>query len=202
MVKHKREGFEFLESETEIYNLLIKEQNNDNPILGLYTIDLINDSYMTRDSLEANTIYVVRDETSSDKIPTTFTGEGYNVKVQIILTCSNYDTIRASALLKTTVKTIRQVLAYESIDSYAHIDQIIPEYVEPGRLTEYRLELNCYEIDTLGRYNYDDLKVYLEVHADIQGEYPYTQIFPCCKKKNKPLPTWKNEIDEEEFGGG
>lgn len=199
----RKYGFEWLESDTEIYNLLIDKQERGDEILNLFSIQMMNDSYQNRDAEEVNRIYVIRDEMSSDSTPTNFDGDGYNTLVQIIISTSHYDIVKAQALLKTCVKTIDGYIQLEPIRKYCRIRNITPKYVEPGRLTEYRIELLCYEINEKNvspDFNENAL-LSLRIKADINGDYPIEKYYPVSKIRYNKI---KKPVIEDDFtfGGG
>lgn len=201
-----KEGYEFLESEIQIHNMLVRKQHEGDEILSLFNIQLVNEDYHNRDTaLDNNNIYIVRGDTLWDKSPTTFSGEGFNTKVYIVINTHTDGIIRASALLKSAVKSIRQYIEFESIKQYTRIYKIQPRYVEPGKLVEYIIELHCFEIDELGLYskNSKDIKFSLQINAKVTGEEEYHRIFPLQEKSE--LIQWDVEIpgkNEEEFAGG
>lgn len=201
-----KEGYEFLESEIQIHNMLVRKQHEGDEILSLFNIQLVNEDYHNRDTaLDNNNIYIVRGDTLRDNSPTTFSGEGFNTKVYIVINTHVEGIIRASALLKSAVKSIRQYIEFESIKQYTHIYKIQPRYVEPGKLVEYIIELHCFEIDELGLYskNSQDIKFSLQINARVTGEEEYHRIFPLQEKSE--LIMWDVDIPEtnkDEFAGG
>ena len=201
-----KEGYEFLESEIQIHNMLVRKQHEGDEILSLFNIQLVNEDYHNRDTaLDNNNIYIVRGDTLWDKSPTTFSGEGFISKVYIVINTHVDGIIRASALLKSVVKSIRQYIEFESIKQYTRIYKIQPRYVEPGKLVEYIIELHCFEIDELGLYskNSEDIKFSLQINARVTGEEEYRRIFPLQEKSE--LITWDVDIPEtieDEFAGG
>lgn len=205
-MKQQRMGFEFLESDTELYNILCHRQEMGDEILELFNIQLINDDYTQRDAEEVNTIYILRDEMTANQTSSTFTTDGYTVRIQLIISCSQYDTIKANALLKTTTRAINQILKLESLSAYCTINRIIPRYTEPGRLSEYRLELLAYELDETREYQSHKYKLNLLIHADImnKSKVAINKVYPVMPP-SKPLPyNIKEEkiIDEDNFTGG
>ncbi|RAP46435.1 MAG: hypothetical protein BZ136_07455 [Methanosphaera sp. rholeuAM74] len=206
----KHEGYEFLESEITIYNMLARRQREGDEILGLHNIQLICDDYKERDNLDVNNIYVVRGDTQWDKQPLTFSGEGYITKVYIVINVGAYDIVEASALLKSTVKSILQYLEFESLKQYTHVNKIQPRYTDPGILREYTIELDCIEIAELGLFSplSRDLRVDLQVRARVQGEEEFKKIFPPATQEAE-VYTWEEEDDNDgydndymEFAGG
>lgn len=205
---NNRKGFEFLESDTELYNLLITKQDEGDEILQIFNIQLINEDYTTRDTQEVNTIYILRDTSKSESMPTSFSGDGYITRIQCIISCSQYDTIKASALLKTTTKTINNYLKQEALTSYMKLDSITPHYSSPGRLSEYVLEFKAYEIN---EYKYisnlnKELKLNLCVSAEIIGtdKPSFHKVFPLHTVKSKKIKTnnMNKKLSDNEFVGG
>lgn len=203
-----KEGYEFLESEIEIHNMLVRKQHEGDEILSLFNISLVTEDYHKRDTaLDNNNIYVVRGDTTAERQPTTFSGDGFHTQVLIIINTHVDGIIRASALLKSAVKSIRQYIEFESLKPYTRIKKIQPRYVEPGKLIEYIIELQCIEIDELGIYskNSEDIKYSLQINARIKGEEEYHKIFP-IQPLSEIIPwdvdtnTNKNNINE--FAGG
>lgn len=201
-----KEGYEFLESEIILHNMLVKRQHEGDEILSLFNIQLVTEDYHNRDTaLDNNNIYIIRGDTLWDKSPLTFSGEGFNTKVYIVINTHVTGIVRASALLKSAVKSIRQYIEFEPIKEYTRIYKIQPRYVDPGKLVEYIIELHCFEIDELGIYskNSKDIKVSLQINARVTGEEEYRKIFP-LQEKSDIIP-WDNieeEPVENEFAGG
>lgn len=199
-------GYEFLESDTEIYNLLVRKQRAGDEILNLFSIQYINDNYAERDAEEVNTIYVLRDEMVNDDKITTFDGDGFTTKVQLIINTSQYNSIKASAILKTAVHTIKKYLELDVLRPYTRLNKVVPTYVNPGRLSQYRMELLCYEINELEEYSSHDYKTWLKIKAGITGENEgiFEELFP-IQQKSKLLPVpikHETKIKNDDFGGG
>lgn len=204
MVIKERDGYEFLESEIELYNMLVRRQHEEDEILSLFNIQLIDDDYKNRDNLDVNNIYVVRGDTDWNQTPITFEGEVFKTTVYIVINVSNYDIVRASALLKSAVKCISQYIEFEALAPYTHIRKIQPRYADPGRLHEYTIELECTEIDRLGFYSdfSRDIKLYLSINAKVEGEKEFKRLFPPTQIKSELLPLVEYEYDDNEFAGG
>lgn len=213
-VEHKRKGFEWLESDVEIMNLLLEKQEEGDEILGLFNIQFMDDSYLNEDMEEINRIYVIRDQTVSDGKPSSFEGDGYHCLVEIIIRTSNYNYIQAQQLLKTAVKCIDQHLKLSPLGKWVSIREIVPKYEKPGKLREYRLELKCYEIhetvphtDLCSR----DLRIDLCVQVGVEDSdielhkiYPYvnrTRMDKIQLHKSREENKCK-EIMKDRFGGG
>lgn len=206
-----RKGYEWLESDTEIYNLLIQKQQEGDQILNLFQIQFMDDSYTSEDMEEINRIYIVRDRMTTDGKPTTMEGDGYNTLVEIIIRTSNYNYIQAQQLLKTTVKCIDQHIKLSPLSKYCKINQVVPRYEKPGHLREYTLELLTYEINEKTAYPSicsNDLRVDLCVQIGIENtDKEWHKVYPDILRKGELIQlhqkqnTHKKE-DEIGFGGG
>ena len=208
-----KKGFEWLESDVEIFNLLIEKQSEGDEILNLFNIQFMDDSYLDEDMEEINRIYVVRDQTVSDGKPNNFDGEGYHCLVEIIIRTSNDDFIQAQQLLKSTVLCIDQHLEMNKLKGWCKIREIVPKYEKPGRLREYRLELLCYEIKERVLYSdlCEDIRVDLCVQVGIENtDKEWHKLYPDIgrlqKMKQIQLHDRREEDDKDlcriNFGGG
>lgn len=198
-LKPNRKGFEFLESDTEIYNALIDAYVEYPHIIGRFNIQLMNQNYMDTEKQDVNNLYVVRmDSTLSEA---GFNFDVYNTKIQIVLYISQYDTERGLAFLKTTIRAIKQVLSYEPFYAYTTLDKISPEYSAPGRLTGAVLELTCREVDDLIIRDDSQLCVGLKLKAHIQETQDFEYLFPPTNCPEK-LPVEKMWRDDNDFAGG
>lgn len=206
----EKKGYEWLESDVEIMNLLLEKQAEGDEILKLFNIQFMDDSYLNEDMEEINRIYVIRDQMISDGQPTSFDGEGYHTLVEIIIRTSNEDYIQAQQLLKSAVLCIDRILEMDRIRGYCKIREVVPKYDKPGKLREYRLELLCYEIKERTSYSElsKDLRIDLCVQVGIENsDKEWHKIYPDIKRKMKPVKLHEKEKNEKEikengFGGG
>lgn len=212
--EQERKGFEWLESDVEIMNLLLEKQGEGDEILNLFNIQFMDDSYINEDMEEINRIYIVRDQTVNDGKPTSFEGKGFHCFVEIIIRTSNYNYIQAQQLLKTTVKCIDQHIKLSKLGKYAQIKEIVPKYDKPGKLREYRLELLCYEVQETRAYSEfcsEDLRVDLCVQVGVENsDIEWHKVYPYINRKPlKPIRLHEEreenkckQIMENRFGGG
>ena len=206
-----RKGYEWLEADTELYNLLIEKQREGDQILNLFNIQFMDDSYTNEDMEEMNRIYILRDRMTSDGKPTTMDGDGYHTLIEVIIRTSNYDPIQGQRLLKTAVKCIDQHIKLSSLSKYCKINQLIPKYEKPGHLRQYTLELLAYEIHEKTLYPSicsKDLRIDLCVQIGIENtDKEWHKVFPHINHNNKPIPIHKTKegtqkYEEIPFGGG
>jgi hypothetical protein len=214
MTERRRKGYEWLESDVEIYNLLVEKQEEGDEILTLFNIQFMDDSYLDEDMEEINRIYIIRDQTVSDGKPTTFSGDGYHALVEIIIRTSNHDYIKAQQLLKTAVLCIRHHLNNSILGEWCSIRQVVPKYDQPGRLREYRMELLCYEIDEICNYDKGCGKLKLDLCLQVgikDTDKEFHKYYPNIGPKNKRIRLHKererreeieDEIERLTFGGG
>lgn len=197
------EGFEFLESDIVLFNMLVQRQHDGDDILSLFNIQLIDEEYQNRDALDVNNIYVIRGDTNYNTDNLTYSTDSFKTTVYIVINISQYDIIKAQALLKSAVKCINQYIEFEALSYYTHIKKIQPRYTPDGQLHEYTIELECIELDEKEFYSdlSRDLKLYLKVNAKVEGEEEYRQVFPRTKIKTEKLPILKYK-ENEEFAGG
>lgn len=203
-----KKGYEWLESDVQIYNLLVDKQAEGDEILNLFNIQFMDDSYLNEDMEEINRIYIVRDNTVSDGKPTSFDGDGYHALVEIIIRTSSDNYVHAQQLLKSTVRCIDQYLEMHPLAKWTKVREIVPKYEKPGKLREYRLEVLCYEVKEKIIYPQlsKDLRVDLCVQIGIENtDKEWYKIFPHILKTNKRIELHEEEeeeIDEIQFGGG
>ena len=211
--KVEKKGFEWLESDVQIMNLLLDKQAEGDEILRLFNIQFMDDSYLDEDMEEMNRIYVIRDQTVSDGIPASFEGDGFHCLVEIIIRTSNYNYIQAQQLLKTTVRCIDQHIELSNLSKWVNIREIVPKYEKPGKLREYRMELLCYEIKEKVTYPQlcsKDLRIDLCMQIGIENtDKEWHKIYPYINKGNEKIQlhsTKENErgfnINDIRFGGG
>ena len=208
--KHeKRKGYEWLESDVEIMNLLLDKQAEGDEILGLFSIQFMDESYINEDMEEINRIYVIRDQTVHEGKPTSFDGDGYHTLVEIIIRTSNKNYIQAQQLLKTTVLCIDQYLEKDKIRGWCRVKEIVPKYDKPGYLREYRMELLCYEIkERIGCPRLSkDLRVDLCVQIGIENDDKewhkvYPDVLRGIDKIKLHEDDEENVCEEIMFGGG
>ncbi len=205
-----KKGYEWLESDTEIYNLLITKQGEGDEILNLFNIQFMDESYTNEDMEEINRIYIVRDQTRSDGRPTTHDGDGYHTLVEIIIRTSNKNPVQAQQLLKTAVRCIDSHLEFHKMKGYTKINQIVPKYSKPGHLHEYRMELLCTEIKEKQLYPTlcKDLRVDLCVQIGIENtDKEWHKVYPNIinTHDNKPIQLHEQKYQDDDeigFGGG
>lgn len=203
----EKKGFEWLEADVEIYNLLVEKQSQGDEILTLFNIQFMDDSYLNEDMEEINRIYVIRDQTVHDGKPTSFDGDGYNTLVEIIIRTSNDNFIQAQQLLKTAVLCINNHLELHRLRKWCRIREIVPKYEKPGYLREYRLELLCYEVQEKRMYSElsEDLRVDLCVTVGIENcDKEWHKIYPYVNRSKETIRLHETIKDDEEinFGGG
>ena len=182
--RHHR-GFPFLTCDNSIYKYLLEMKETGDEVLAEFQISLINDEYVQRDELQVNTMYVLRDETSRTSQASnlfnnlsTFDGEGYTVKVQVVINVSQYDSQRAVQLLKDAVHTVKAYLEVAGFHSSVYVNKVVPTYVATGRLSQFRLELMCFELDELTDYGHGfRVKPLLSTTEHIVGEEPRNKQF-------------------------
>ncbi len=201
-MEEKKKGYEWLESDVQIMNLLLEKQAQGDEILNLFNIQFMDDSYLNEDMEEMNRIYVVRDRTVNDGKPTTFEGDGYHCFVEIIIRTSNHNYIQAQQLLKTAVVCIDQHIEMDNLSKWTEIREIVPKYEKPGKLREYRLELLCYEIKEKVAYPQlcsEDLRVDLCVQIGIENtDKEWHKIYPHINRRNDMIQLHSREELEEE----
>lgn len=207
----EKKGYEWLESDVEIMNLLLEKQAEGDEILNLFNIQFMDDSYLDEDMEEINRIYVIRDQMVNDGKPTSFDGDGYHTLVEIIIRTSNEDYIQAQQLLKSAVLCIDRILEMDRMRGYCKIREVVPKYDKPGKLREYRLELLCYEIKERTIYSElsKDLRIDLCVQIGIENsDKEWHKVYPDIGRNfKKPIQLHKKEeegkeIEEIGFGGG
>lgn len=204
----EKKGYEWLESDVEIYNLLVSKQAEGDEILNLFNIQFMDDSYLDEDMEEINRIYVIRDQTVNDGKPRTFDGDGYHALVEIIIRTSSDNYIHAQQLLKSAVLCIDQYLELDPLAKWTTIREIVPKYEKPGKLREYRLELMCYEVKEKILYPQlsKDLRVNLCVQVGIENtDKEWHKIYPNIIHNNNPINLHserEEKYEEINFGGG
>ena len=209
----EKKGYEWLESDVEIFNLLLEKQSEGDEILNLFNIQFMDDSYINEDMEEINRIYVIRDHTVNDGKPSTFDGDGYHCLVEIIIRTSNENYIYAQQLLKTAVICIDQIISLSKLGKWTRIREIVPKYDKPGKLREYRLELLCFEIKEKTAYPTicnENLRIDLCTQIGIQNsDKEWHKVYPHINRerpeKIRLHDDNKNEckkIMKEMFGGG
>ena len=202
-----KKGYEWLESDVEIYNLLLEKQGQGDEILNLFQIQFMDDSYLNEDMEEINRIYIIRDQTVSDGKPTSFDGEGYHALVEIIIRTSNHNYIQAQQLLKSAVLCIDRCLSMDKLKGWCKVREVVPKYEKPGHLREYRLELLCYEVHEKTMYSElsRDLRVDLCVQVGVEySDKEWHKLYPNVNKRYKPIRLHE-KIDKKknyDFGGG
>lgn len=204
-----RKGYEWLESDVEIMNLLLEKQAEGDEILNLFNIQFMDDSYKDEDMEEINRIYIIRDQMVWDGQPTSFDGDGYRTLVEIIIRTSNENYIQAQQLLKTTVLCIDQYLEMDKLRGWCKIREVVPRYDKPGKLREYRMELLCYEVKEKILYSglSKDLRLDLCVQVGIENtDKEWHKLYPYVNRKTKPIRLHGKEkgkkYEKRMFGGG
>lgn len=203
----RRKGYEWLESDVEIMNLLLQKQREGDEILNLFNIQFMDDSYLNEDMEEINRIYIIRDQMVHDGKPTSFDGEGYNTLIEIIIRTSNDNYIQAQQLLKTAVLCIDQYLEMDKIRGWCRVREVVPKYDKPGKLREYRMEIQCYEVKEKVGYPQlsKDLRVDLCVQVGIENtDKEWHKVYPYINRKKEPIKLHEKERKNmnEMFGGG
>lgn len=203
-----KKGYEWLESDVEIMNILLEKQAEGDEILNLFNIQFMDDSYLNEDMEEINRIYVIRDQTTHDGLPESFDGNGFHTLVEIIIRTSNDNYIQAQQLLKSAVRCIDQYIEMHPLSKWTKIREIVPKYEKPGKLREYRMELLCYEINekNLCPQLSKDLRIDLCVQIGIENtDKEWHKVYPKILHTNNAIKL-HDEIEENyeeiRFGGG
>lgn len=200
----EKKGYEWLESDVQIMNLLLEKQAQGDEILNLFNIQFMDDSYLNEDMEEMNRIYVIRDQTVNDGKPSTFEGDGFHTFVEIIIRTSNHNYIQAQQLLKTAVVCIDQHMEMSNMSKWTELREIVPKYEKPGKLREYRLEYLCYEIKEKELYSEicsEDLRVDLCVQIGIENtDKEWHKVYPYVNRRNKQIQLHsREELEETKF---
>lgn len=197
----EKKGYEWLESDVQIMNLLLEKQAQGDEILNLFNIQFMDDSYLNEDMEEMNRIYVIRDQTVNDRTPSTFEGDGFHCLVEIIIRTSNHNYIQAQQLLKTAVVCIDQHIEMSNLSKWTELREIVPKYEKPGKLREYRMELLCYEIKEKELYSdicSENLRVDLCVQIGIENtDKEWHKVYPYINRKNRQIQLHSGEELEE-----
>ena len=164
-------GFEFLESQITIHNLLIKAQEVDEE-LEQASIQLMDDSYSNEDAEETTRIYIIRGPTEHRGKSRTHNNLVFNTQIEILIMTSKHDVREAVKVLNSLTRAVDAYIHISNIGAYCHLERIVPLYKNEGLLHEYRLVYMCSEYQELDNYPKlcKNLKLFMKLTGSIRGE--------------------------------
>lgn len=200
-MKHGKIGFEWLESQITIHNLLIKAQQVDEE-LEQASIQLMDDSYSNEDAEEPTRIYIIRGMTENKGRSKMHDVNVYSTQVEVLIMTSKYDVRDAVKVLNSLARCVDAYINVSNIGAYCHLDRIVPLYKNDGLLHEYRLVYLCTEIQELENYPKlcKNLELFVKLTASIRGENEIQRNY--IKKIKETSQEKADEFDDVPFGGG
>lgn len=164
-------GFEFLESQVTIHNLLIKAQEVDEE-LEQASIQLMDDSYKNEDIEETTRIYIVRGPTEHASRKQTHTTNIFKTQIEIIIMTSKHDVRESVKVLNSLTRAIDAYIHLTDIGAYCHLERIVPLYNNNGLVHEYRMVYIVTEYQELENYPQlcKNLKLFMKLTGSIRGE--------------------------------
>lgn len=194
----KKLGFEWLESQITIHNLLIKAQEVDEE-LEQASIQLMDSSYSNEDAEEATRIYIIRGITEHKGRSKMHDVNVFSTQVEILIMTSKHDVRDAVKVLNSLARCVDAYINISNIGAYCQLDRIVPLYKNDGLLHEYRLVYLCNEIQELENYPKlcKNLDLFVELTASIRGENEIKRNYI-----EKITETSQEEYDDVPFGGG
>ena len=194
----KKLGFEWLESQITIHNLLIKAQEVDEE-LAQASIQLMDSSYSNEDAEEATRIYIIRGITEHKGRSKMHDVNVFSTQVEILIMTSKHDVRDAVKVLNSLARCVDAYINISNIGAYCQLDRIVPLYKNDGLLHEYRLVYLCNEIQELENYPKlcKNLDLFVELTASIRGENEIKRNYI-----EKITETSQEEYDDVPFGGG
>lgn len=192
-------GFEFLESQITIHNLLIKAQEVDEE-LEQASIQLMDNSYTDEDAEEATKIYIIRGPTEHKGKSRTHNNIVFTTQVEILIMTSKYDVREAVKTLNSLTRAIDAYIHLSDIGAYCHLERIVPLYSNDGLLHEYRMVYLCNEYQELDNYPKlcKNLKLFMKLTGSIRGENEIQrEIISNIEEASHSLGD-----DDVPFGGG
>ncbi|WP_455644832.1 hypothetical protein [Methanosphaera sp.] len=188
MVEHtpQREGLEALESDIELYNLLIDKQREGDSLLSRFNI-VLSAHYEDYDVEEANTIYVVRGK--SDLAKTTNEAEWFNVHIQVVIQVSNDNSIVANQILRSTYRRIKKYVVKNPIWGFMSTTGKTPLYTKEGKVSEFVIDFTATEVEEFQLYNEleDEWKLLVIAEAGVDGTEELDKLFPPIEIKGKKV---------------
>lgn len=165
-MKYQRSGLEHLESDTELYNLLVAAKESGDKILKLYNIKYMDKSFATEPlTQELNNIYVIRLQSVLVDRGEHF--QVFNARVNLVLAIREYDNITAQQLLKSTYKRIMFHIVNNEIISFLSVNSIDFEYKSPGILDRLTIELTVKEVEDFD-YKINEAELYQKLGLGIE----------------------------------
>lgn len=193
-------GFEFLESQVTIHNLLIKAQEVDEE-LEQASIQLMDSSYTNEDIEETTRIYIVRGPTEHLKRRQTHTTNIFNTQIEIIVMTSKHDVREAVKVLNSLTRAIDAYIHLTDIGAYCHLERIVPLYNNNGLIHEYRMVYIVTEYQELENYPQlcKNLKLLMKLTGSIRGEDEISRIITSnINEASQNL----SKAEDVPFGGG
>ena len=193
-------GFEWLESQITIHNILIKAQEVDEE-LEQASIQLMDSSYTNEDAEEGTRIYIIRGISENKGKSKMHDTNVYLTQVEILIMTSKHDVRDAVKVLNSLSRAVDAYINISNIGAYCQLDRIVPLYNNDGLLHEYRLVYLCNEFQELDKYPKlcRNMDLFIKLTANVRGENEikkeYKNILETSQKEVE-------EFDDVPFGGG
>ena len=193
-------GFEWLESQITIHNILIKAQEVDEE-LEQASIQLMDSSYSNEDAEEGTRIYIIRGISENKGRSKMHDTNVYVTQVEILIMTSKHDVRDAVKVLNSLSRAVDAYINISNIGAYCQLDRIVPLYRNDGLLHEYRLVYLCNEFQEFDKYPKlcRNMELVAKLTASVRGENEIKKEY-----KNILETSTKDveEFDDVPFGGG